>query len=247
MLKHTLLLLLGSVTFAPQVSGQVSAARATDWRDSSARQIVVNLDRLDPMAILRQIGKPQPRAKLDEIADSLAQRAAAVTLSRESNDALGALVRAGRRSLLFDEGTPLPGVLDRLIRIDRELPPANPERTGALLFMLQMPEHTKALDYLLSVATSTATASVTALSAMLAEVNPENKLPRATPPTEIADTRAALRALWDRYSAEPLPPITPYTMIPDTGFPSKVIPNDDARQALEDYARRNNWGGGRKR
>ncbi len=243
------LVLAGATTLANSAFAQDSRTLLGRWEDSSAAKVVAQY-RSDPTKmvwLLRQVDTPQSRQKLDEIADSLTRQA--ITFGRSTrglNLAVRALIDAGAKSLPSEKGTPLPGVLDRLIHIDRELQATNSSRVATLFLMLRLPEHTRAVEYLLSVVTSPTVASVTALGTMIDELTPGQMSFPASSAADIAETRTALKALWDRYSAEPLPPPTNPPVIYEFGFPSRVIPNDDARVSLEHYARLNNWGGGRK-
>ncbi len=251
MLKHTLLLLLSAGVLVESAQAQDLRSWLGRWEDSSAPKIVAQY-RSQPVAmvpLLRQMNATQSKDKREEIVDSLVRRAAATTAG--PNSALHALVGAGRRAVEPEDGPPVPGILDRLIRMFQD---TDPNATGGALArariagdMLEMPEHTRSLDFLIKVAmTETRGVGQAAMRAMLAEVDPKNNRPRATTPAEIAETKAALRSLWDRFSAEPLLSPLPGSLILE-GPPSEVIPDEYARLALENYAQENGWGGGRKR
>src|SRR5436853_6836976 len=114
------------IVFASPATGQVRKRPAI--ADSSPARIMARVgphaDAIWLRDILRQSGAEYPRAKLDEIADSLVARAvdprgsvARGDARTHALDAVNALASAGSGGAL--SGRPYPGALERLIAVHR--------------------------------------------------------------------------------------------------------------------------------
>jgi hypothetical protein len=176
---------------------------------SSAPQIMSRLHRLQHfdlgapllLDVLRQNGRAQPRAKLDELADSLAEIAieaggpkADRRRGNEVVSALSALFDVGNEG--FPGGTPYDGALDRLIRIHREGHDRS-VRDIALRYSMAVVGHPRALAYLRGVATSSDETASNAMAVLLTDAQGHGL---GKPPTaaQQQETNAVLRDLFDR-------------------------------------------------
>lgn len=109
--------------------------------------------------ILRKSGSARyPQATLDGIGDSLVARAIAPASADQRGEAYDGAVNAvlalwfagsGRE----DHGTPYAGAFDRLIAVHRKAPSPR-VRARAIVAMLSLPSHGRAVDYLRAIAES---------------------------------------------------------------------------------------------
>jgi hypothetical protein len=135
--------------------------------------------------ILRQEKRPQPRARLDSIADTLA----AIAMRDVDRDrrlaALSELKVAGAQDPKAG-GISYPGAIDRLLRIHQEAPDIA-TRQIALNGLLRVGDRRRALLYLRQVATATDETAWAALQELTGDaVNNRG-----------ADSKAVLRELYD--------------------------------------------------
>jgi len=141
--------------------------------------------------VLRQRTGPQPRAKRDELADSVVARA---IRSDAAGDVLSALTVAGMAGDDARHGTPEPRALDWLIRIHRES--LNQEmRQGALLAMPLVINRGRALPYLIEVATARNDSTSPVALYWLMDMATGGGYPVSA--GEQREALAALRRMWD--------------------------------------------------
>jgi hypothetical protein len=171
--------------------------------DSSAAQIFAHAHNGTVVGsgiyyLLRQAGKPQPRAKLDELADSLAQLAIRPAGSYTAVEELW-LAGAVQRS---SESGPAPasaaydGALDRLIRIHRNgTDPST--RQAALSVIPLVATHTRAIAYLRAVVTSNDPTAAFALLALARDADSTSDRSIGTS-AERRVTLALLHQLWEQ-------------------------------------------------
>jgi hypothetical protein len=149
--------------FALAVNGSLGAqvVRRVPLADSSVAAIMRrggnDADALIAKILRQSVGQ-YSRAKLDELADSVAERAIANRAPPSDTSRFGPALRAVNGlgiagSVSAVPGQSYPGALDRLIRVHRE---AHVEymRIRALFFIPAMQDRTRALAYLRDVATS---------------------------------------------------------------------------------------------
>jgi len=159
---------------------------------------------------MRQVTKPQPRAKLDELADSLvARELAAAQIDPAARvhgiSDISELVYAGQVAGQGDTipGIPYDGALERLIRIYREAKPLD-VRLSALGGLLDVAGHAQAIAFLREVAISADPTAWYAVGQLEAAADPADARPVGT----VADRRAVydlLKALFQqRLVSEPL-------------------------------------------
>jgi hypothetical protein len=175
------------------------------FADSSAPRIMSRLHQLPAVGgdwfvrIMRQEGRPQPGAKLDELADSLMQIAMSVgagETDRRRTDAAGsavtALELAGSTSVSY--GSPYDGALDRLIRIHRD-----GKNRGVLALALSVvfmvPGHPVALAYVRDVATSMDETAGNAVSDLAMDVHSDVN---ASTEAQKQETNTLLRELLEK-------------------------------------------------
>jgi hypothetical protein len=124
--------------------------------------------------VLRQNGAQYPRAKLDEIADSIMMRAMTPALVQQQGedehavDAILALAVAGSRGPW--KGVPYHGAFERLIAVHQRAPVLGVRRR-ALSGMLASPNHSRAVDYLRGVAESNDTTAFDAIGYLIGDAN----------------------------------------------------------------------------
>jgi hypothetical protein len=177
--------------------------------DSSAARIIARLHgsphlRADWfIRIMVQDGKPEPRAKLDELADSLAQIAiaggAADTDTPRGDEAAGAVTALHLAGLVgASRGTPYDGALDRLIRIHREAQ-NRALRVVALADLLAVPGRPAAIAYLREVATSNDVTASNALFYLIADA--QGRGGPGKPPTaaQQQETASVLHDLFEKH------------------------------------------------
>lgn len=175
-MRYVVLLLFSAahVTLA-----QVAHPRAV-MGDSSVPRIMAHVGRRATAPwlrqILRQSDQRQPRAKLDELADSLSSRAIATHATwttdpdgvRDALSTVGLLALAGNRNDPL--GTPYEGALDRLIRIQRE-GSLRSVRSAAVAAMLGVVDRDRALTYLRTTAQTTDSSAFDAVNALIVDAN----------------------------------------------------------------------------
>jgi hypothetical protein len=195
MKRQLLALSVAALAAAKPAPGQGSV-RYDPLADSSAAQILAHAHagstlRSDVIVdVMRQIGKAQPRAKLDELADSLVQ----IALTPAGSEGLGALLSAG--ALDRADGVPYDGALDHLMRIHRD---AHDMRTrqGALDHMLDVPGRDRAIQYLRQVAVSPSDSTAwVAIGKLFEDTAPGRQWP-ATPEQRQA-TLTMLHQMWEQ-------------------------------------------------
>jgi hypothetical protein len=126
--------------------------------------------------VLRETYGPQPRAKLDELADSLSARVLAVNAFTERdtarfNAAVNAFLTLSLAgSVGIPSGRAYDGTLDRTIRIHSRSPVPRLQRR-ALAAMLAVPGRGRALQYLRSVAISRGESARDAIDVLVAEAS----------------------------------------------------------------------------
>src|SRR5687767_10364336 len=126
-LSRAALFLIISAPASAQVGTRLAVA------DSSAAQIMARVgnqtDAIWLQDILRQSKAEYPRAKLDEIGDSLVARAIDPTSVQQQSaahtraaEALMTLWRAGRARDASSSGRPYAGAFDRMVTVHRQAP-----------------------------------------------------------------------------------------------------------------------------
>lgn len=188
---------------APASSAQVGTRLAIG--DSSAAQIMARVGNqthaLWLQDILRQSKAEYPRAKLDEIGDSLVARAIDPTSVQQKSaahtraaDALMTLWRAGRARNASLSGRPYAGAFDRMVTVHRQAP-SHDIRAKVLSLMLTSSAHLRAVDYLREVAESSDPTSYVAIVSLIFDADGVNGT--SSPPTasERQESISALKAL----------------------------------------------------
>jgi hypothetical protein len=186
---------------APASSAQVGTRLAIG--DSSAAHIMARAgnqtDAIWLQDILRQSKAEYPRAKLDEIGDSLVARAidpASVQQQSAAHtraaEALMTLWRAGRARNASSSGRPYAGAFDRMVTVHRQAP-SHYIRAKALSTMLTSASHLRAVDYLREVAESSDSTAYEAMVFLIFDADGWT----TTPPTasERQESISALKAL----------------------------------------------------
>jgi hypothetical protein len=198
--------------------------------DSAAVAILaLEKDVANLSVILRQVGGAQPRAKLDELADSLAQRAI-LTGPNMPVPEINVLRTAGLRGQRASEDVPYVGALDRLIRIHRYAPVSPPSRRTEALFAINaVVGFDRAVTYLFSVATSADPTAVSAMWALESDATPASGMHLS--PAEMEHVRLMLRRLWDKVETHPI--------VPTRSSPE--VPDQMAFAALSQFARKQGW------
>lgn len=194
------------IVSAPASSAQVGTRLAV--ADSSAAQIMARVgnqtDAIWLQDILRQSRAEYPRAKLDEIGDSLVARAIDPTSVQQKSaahtraaEALMTLWRAGRARNASSSGRPYAGAFDRLVTVHRRAP-SRYIRWKALSAMLTSSAHSRAVDYLREVAESSDSTSYEAMQFLISDAGGVNWT--SIPPTasERQESISALKALGAR-------------------------------------------------
>jgi hypothetical protein len=199
------------MSFVTSASSQPPQRLPHAMADSSARQIMAHLRSLGPERfqvewlgdILRQRGKPQPLAKLDEVADSLTTEVIRQSRVRGSTSdsrvldliyPLNALVVAGMTAP-GASGIPYSGTLDRLVRIHREAEPNNTVRSVVLHSYL-CGEFERGLSALREVAVSEDRTAAYAMDQMVSTAMGAGSC--GTPsPAQRQQVRAELRIIFD--------------------------------------------------
>ena len=197
--RAALFLIIG----APASSAQVGTRLAVG--DSSAAQIMSRAgnqtDAIWLQEILRQSKAEYPRAKLDEIGDSLVARAIDPTSVQQQSaahtraaEALMTLWRAGRARNASSSGHPYAGAFDRMVTIHRRAP-SRVISAKALSTMLTTLSHLRAVDYLREVAESSDSTSYDAMVSLIFDADGVNWT--TSPPTasERQESISALKAL----------------------------------------------------
>jgi hypothetical protein len=173
----------------------ISAAR------SSAARVGNQTDAIWLQDILRQSKAEYPRAKLDEIGDSLVARAIDPTSVQQQSaahtraaEALMTLWRAGRARNASSSGRPYAGAFDRMVTVHRQAP-SHYIRAKALSTMLTSASHLRAVDYLREVAESGDSTAYEAMVSLIFDADGVNWT--TTPPTasERQESISALKAL----------------------------------------------------
>jgi hypothetical protein len=200
-MRNSFLALLAFVIVcAPAAAAQARTRPAI--ADSSARRIMARVGSETGAVwfrdLLRQADGAQPRAKLDELADSLTTRALDPGSARRDSEAY---VRAVNASLaLMDAGTsrarggrPYPGAFDRLVTVHRQARSLYVRRT-ALIGML-VTSHSRAVDYLRRVAESSDSTAVDAVELLTMDADGGSSAAITPTAAERQESVSALKAL----------------------------------------------------
>lgn len=151
------------VAFATSASLSAQGRSLRADADSSAAGIMARVGKQPGAVWLRNIlrksgGVRYPQSTLDGIGDSLVARAIAPASADQRGEAYTGAVNAvlalwfagsGRE----DQGTPYAGAFDRLIAVHRKAPSPR-VRARAIVAMLSLPSHGRAVDYLRGIAES---------------------------------------------------------------------------------------------
>jgi hypothetical protein len=148
--------------------------------------------------MLRQAVRKHPKAKLDEIGDSLVARAtnpAGRNLGSEDYsrgvNAINALMLAGSGAPM--DGVPYDGAFDRMVSVHRSA--ASPYiRARALVGMLGTPSHNRAVSYLQGVAESNDSTAYDAVQFLINDANGGGWV-RTPTASEQQESVSALKAL----------------------------------------------------
>lgn len=171
--------------------------------DSSAAAIMARVgahpEQQPLRTVLRQVDGTYPRATLDALADSLANRAISNRETALNSPgyarAVNALSALGTAGVAGDiPGRALDGTLDRLIRVHREAPVLL-IRSRALAVLPSVPDRARALAYLREVAGSSDATAVAAFNALLLDSQGGSLVGRQPTPEEQRASTAILRDL----------------------------------------------------
>jgi len=148
--------------------------------------------------VLRQSHGPQPRAKLDELADSLTSRAIDPGSARRDSEAYNqaveavlALLQAG--AIRGQSGTPYAGAFDRLVTVHRQARSFYVRHT-ALAAMLAT-SHSRAVDYLQRVVESSDSTARGALGFLTLDADGGSPVSITPTTAEQQQSVSALKAL----------------------------------------------------
>ncbi len=170
------------------------------WQDSSVRALLKRFP-TEPAAVtgvLRQAAKPQPSARLDELADSLVARALRSARQGKAGEATAtSVVYALSGSAWLGEGKDIPyaGGRDRLIRLYRELPATSPVRQSVVFAIADLGPSERINDFLYQEAVSKDPMARSALSGLLHYVTPNTDQWRQGTPALREPLEARLVAL----------------------------------------------------
>ena len=186
------------------LSAQLAAQSSRSLADSSPAKILLLAKGPEVARVLRQRSKPQPRAKLDELADSLTGRIIRARDMGQSQNDLATLVEAGLGDSTLD-GRPYTGAIDRLIRIHRESDSNSVVRRVALTRMVRVVGFARGDPYLRSVATSADVTADGAMTVLCMAANDSIPYP-SVGREDRASMRAFLHQLWDTSDRAPYIP-----------------------------------------
>lgn len=148
--------------------------------------------------MLRQTVRKHPKAKLDEIGDSLMARATNPAGRNQGSEdysrgvnAINALMLAGSGAPM--DGVPYDGAFDRMVKVHRSAA-SFLIRARALGGMLGTPSHARAVSYLRETAESTDSTAIVAIQFLIADAN-GGGWTRSPTATEQQESVAALKAL----------------------------------------------------
>jgi hypothetical protein len=208
------------------------------FADSSAARILAHTSNpRDLRNILRQVGRPQPQSKLDELADTLTERALSHA-DKGAFDEIRALEDAGERPQRNDTGAPsvpYEGSLSRLIRIHREAPPsAEIARGTALRALNAVVGFDSTVKYLRFVATSHDRTAHIAMAELISDADPN--YPGTLSVREQQQTLSMLRRLWDQVADS-----VPMLPGPSETVGKAAVPTFAAYANLAAFARVQGW------
>jgi hypothetical protein len=148
--------------------------------------------------IMRQAGAPNPQAMIDELADSLTNRAISPNSEQTGSEshiravnALNALIQAGSSAPL--KGQPYAGAFDRMITVYRQAP-ARTMRARALSGMLAT-SHSRGVKYLSGVAESSDPTAFDAVQFLISDANGGSWSGFRPTPSQQQESISALKAL----------------------------------------------------
>jgi hypothetical protein len=184
--------------------------------------------------ILRQRDRDQPRAKLDELADSMVVMALKNPSTVDSGRfavAARALADAGARGRT---GKPYTGALDRLIRVHKGYPSNLPGHSRVVEQMLMLDDHDRAVEYVARISTSSDPSARYAMGALIDDLRTAGRFTGSTA-SEREALLARLHALWDRVKTQP------YLAGGRGSVGTETIPDPGALATLQVFAREQNW------
>ena len=213
MLKRRVVATVGLVGTACALPAQRAAITGRQLADSTASRIMAQSqsDVRELPAILRQGYSVQPQAKLDEVADSLAQRAVAfpaILTVRDAStaarykmamDAIAALQTAGLGAASGRAGRPYAGAADRLAEISEHGQNALVRAAALDAMRAVVGGSSRAVTLMVQAATSAGDLAMLAMEDLVRIANPDGPdLFAAEPPAERGQTAALLHQLWDQ-------------------------------------------------
>lgn len=153
--------------------------------------------------MLRQASGPYSQARLGELADSLVARAIDPQAIRTdairyriADDGVSTLVSSGSRE--EGRGQPYSGALDRLIKIHKQAADVGIRRK-VLAGLLGLPDRTRALAYIETVAESTDPTAAAAVNYLISDANGESWSGVRPTPEQAQASTAALHDLASRH------------------------------------------------